>query len=80
MKYNILYENLEDELVTNTDTYWHFKNVRENANKYKLELSDYEFKRFFKLSTRDKDIDWLMHQMSAYKLNLVDALVSYITY
>lgn len=80
MKYDIPYEHLEDELVTNENTFWHFKNVRENANNYKLELSDDDFKRFFKLSTRDTDIGWLMHQMSVYKLSLVDALISYITY
>lgn len=80
MKYEIPYEHLEDELVTNENTHWHFKKVRENANNYKLELSDDDFNRFFKLSMRDKDINWLMHKMSAYNLSLVDALVSYITY
>jgi hypothetical protein len=80
MKYDIPYKHLGDDLVTNKDTHRHFKKVRENANNYKLELSDDDFKRFFKLSMRDKDINWLMHKMSTYNLSLVDALVSYITY
>lgn len=80
MTYDIQYEHLQDELVTNEVTEWHFKKVKESANNYKLELSDDDFKRFFKLSRRDKDIKWLMNQMSAYKLSLIDALVSYIAY
>ena len=80
MQYDIQYEHLKDELATSKVTHWHFEKVRENANNYKLELSDDDFKRFLKLSIRDKDIKWLMHQMSDYKLSLVDALVSYITY
>ncbi len=80
MKYVIIYEHLQDELITNKDMEWHFKKVRENANKYELELSDEDFKRFFRLCIRDKDIGWLMHKMSAYDLGLVDALVSYVAY
>lgn len=80
MKYVISYEHLEDDFITNEETKYHFKKVRESANNYKLELSDEDFKRFFYLSMRDEDIKWLMHQMSAYKLSLVDALISYITY
>jgi regulation of enolase protein 1 (concanavalin A-like superfamily) len=80
MKYAIEYEHLADELITNEKTKWHFNQVKNNANEYKLELSDEDFKRLFKLQTADKDIRWLMHKMSIYKLSLVDALVSYITY
>lgn len=79
MKYDITYEHLEDELA-NAKSQWHFENVRKNANEYKLELSDDDFKRFFKLSIMDKDIKWLMHCMSAYKTSLIDALISYMTY
>jgi hypothetical protein len=49
MEYDIQYEHLEDELSTNENTCWHFKKVRENANTYKLELSDDDFKRFLNL-------------------------------
>lgn len=80
MKYVIEYEHLKDELVTNRETEYHFKVVKDNANKYKLELSDDDFKRFFKLKKRGEDIRWLMHKMSAYDLNLTDALIAYIHY
>ena len=78
MKYAIEYEHLKDELVKNVQ--WHFNQVKKSANKHKLELTDDEFKGFLKLSLRDKDIDWLMHQMGAYKMTFVEALLSYITY
>lgn len=79
MKYDISYEHLEDEFVDKENEQWHFKKVRENANKYKLELTDDDFRRFFKLSLKETDIGWLMHKMSAYNLSLIDALVLYIT-
>lgn len=80
MKYKIEYESLKDELATDDKRKWYFNKVKDSANKYSLELSDEDFKRFFKLQVSDKDIDWLMHNMSAYKRSLTDALVSYITY
>lgn len=80
MKYAIEYEHLKDDLVNNDLTEWHFKKVKDTANKLRLELSDEDFLRFFKLHKADKDISWLMHKMSAYKLSLTDALISYITY
>ncbi|GAB6989454.1 hypothetical protein [Paenibacillus pini] len=80
MKYEIEYEHLIDELVTNEETQWHFKRVKESANKYSLELSDEDFKGFLKLHTSDKDIDWLMLKMSAYRLSFSDVLVCYIIY
>lgn len=80
MKYAIEYEHLKEELVTNQKTEWHFNQVKNSANKFRLELSDEDFKRFLKLEISDKDIKWLMHQMSAYKLSLTDALISMITY
>lgn len=80
MEYAIEYEHLIDELVTDTKTQWRFNNVKESANKYKLELSDEDFKRFLKLQNANKDISWLMHQMDAYKKSLTDALINYITY
>lgn len=80
MKYDIQYEHLEDELVTDSSTFFCFKNVRNSANKHRLELSDDDFKRFFKLSMRGKDIDWLMLCMSDYNVSLIDALISYMCY
>lgn len=80
MQYTIEYEHLEDELVTTDKSKWHFNQVKDSANKHRLELSDEDFKRFLKLQIADKDIDWLMHIMSAYKRTLTDALIAYITY
>jgi len=79
LKYDISYEHLVEELAE-AKAIWHFNNVKRNANEYELELSDEDFKRFHKLSTRDIDIKWIMHKMSAYKLSLTDALITYITY
>ncbi|AMQ66546.1 hypothetical protein BH753_gp064 [Bacillus phage Shbh1] len=80
MEYVIEYEHLKDEFVTNDKTKQLFHKVKDSANKHRLELSDEDFKRFFKLKESDKDLDWLMHRMSVYKLSLTDALISYITY
>lgn len=80
IKYAIEYEHLADELIVDEITKWNFEQVKKCANKYKLELSDEDFKRLFKIQRSDKDIDWIIHKMSVYKLTLVDALVSYITY
>lgn len=80
MKYAIEYEHLKDELVTSEKTERNFNKVKESANKYSLELTDEEFKRFLKLRKSDKDIDWLMNQMSVYKLTFTDALINYITW
>ncbi|MED3792465.1 hypothetical protein P4571_08410 [Niallia alba] len=80
MKYVIEYEHLKDDLVTNSTSQWHFDKVKESANKCKLELTDEEFKGFFKLHKSDKNVNWLMHQMSVYNISFANALVSYITY
>lgn len=80
MRYVIEYEHLKDDLVTDELTQWQFDKVKESANKYKLELTDAEFNQFLKLRKADKDIDWLMHKMGAYRLTFTDALISYITY
>lgn len=80
MKYDIQYEHLEDDLVKDEVSKWHFDEVKSNANKYNLELSDEDFKRFLTLQKASKDIGWMMHKMSLYKKSLVDILVSYITY
>jgi len=80
MKYAIEYEHLQDELITDKASKWHFNQVKETANRYKLELSDEDFKRLFKLQRADKDIGWIMDQMSILGMSLVDALVSYIVY
>nr|WP_145401765.1 hypothetical protein [Paenibacillus xylanexedens] len=79
MIYAIEYEHLTDELIKNEKTQWHFNEVKNHANEYKLELSDDEFKGFLKLSLKDKDIGWLMNQMR-YKRTFTEALISYITY
>lgn len=79
IKYAIEYEHLADELIVNEDSKWHFEQVKKCANKYKIELSDEDFKQLFKIQRADKDMEWIIHQMSVYKLTLVDALVSYIT-
>ncbi|WP_440109950.1 hypothetical protein [Paenibacillus sp. QZ-Y1] len=79
MKYAIEYEHLIDELEQNEDKQWHFNEVKKLANKYRLELADDEFKGFLKLSLRDKDIGWLMNQMS-YGTTFSEALISYIVY
>ncbi|GIN22588.1 hypothetical protein [Siminovitchia fordii] len=80
MKYAIEYEHLKDELVMNEETRWQFNQVKDSANKYRLELTDEDFKRFLKLQASDEDVKWLMHKMSAYKLSFTDALITYITY
>jgi len=80
MKYAIEYEHLKDELVMTNATKWHFNKVEDSANEYRLDLSDEEFNGFFKLQSRDKDVDWIMDKMSAHKLTFMDALITYITY
>ena len=80
MKYVIPYEQLIDELATSEDAKRCFNKVKECANKNRLELSDEDFKRLYKLRTENEDIDWIMLRMSRYELSLVDALVCYITY
>jgi hypothetical protein len=80
VKYVIEYEHLQDELVTNEKSRWYFNKVKDEANKYKLELSDEDFKRFLKLKVSDKDTGWVMHKMSAYEMSLTDALITYINY
>lgn len=74
------YLRVKEELVTNEKTSLYFTQVKESAEKYGLVLTDEDFKRFFKLKANDKDIDWLMHQMSAYKKSFIDALITYITW
>jgi len=80
MKYAIEYKHLKEELVMTNEIEWHFNKVKDIANGYSLELSDEEFKGFLKLQLRDKDVGWLMHKMSVYKLSFEDALITYITY
>ena len=80
MEYAIEYEHLKDELVTSFEWERHFNKVKDSANEYHLELSDEEFKGFLKLHLRDKDVGWLMHKMSVYKLSFTDTLITYIIY
>ena len=80
MIYAIEYEHLKDELITDGKTEWLFNRVKNNANKYKMELTDEDFKRFYKLEKADKDTSWLMGKMSNYDLSITDALILYITY
>lgn len=80
MEYAIQYEHLKEELVTDNKTEWHFNKVKQSANKYRLELTDEEFKGFLKLHKSNKDINWFMHLMSTYKTSFTEALINYITY
>lgn len=80
VEYVIEYEHLKDELVTNEKARWNFNQAKDSANKYRLELSDEDFKRFLKLQNANKDVGWIMHKMSVYKLSFTDALITYITY
>jgi hypothetical protein len=80
VEYAIQYEHLKDELVSDSKTEFHFNKVKDNANKYRLDLSDEEFDYFLKLQKSDKDVAWIMRLMSVYKVSFTDALISYITY
>ena len=80
MKYAIEYEHLKDELVTSFEWKRPFNKVKDAANENHLELSDEEFKGFFKLQLRDKDVEWMMHRMSVHELSFADALITYIIY
>ena len=80
MKYAIEYEHLKDELVMTNEIEWHFNKIKDSANEHSLELSDEEFKGFFKLQLRDKDVEWMMHKMSVHKLSFTSALIVYIIY
>jgi len=79
IKYAIPYEHLEDELVMDAKTKFHFNEVKNKANEWRLELTDNEFRSFFKLTQADKDISWMMHKMSRHNLSFVDALILCIT-
>lgn len=79
MKYAIEYEHLKEELVTNESSQWCFDEVKDLANKHKLELSDYEFEGFIKLRKAGADVNWLMHKMGTYNNSFSDALISYIS-
>lgn len=80
MEYAIEYEHLKDELAGSDKSGWNFNKVKDSTNKYRLELSDEDFKRFFKLQVSDKDIGWIMHKMSVHNLSIADALITYISY
>ncbi|WP_145413480.1 hypothetical protein [Paenibacillus xylanexedens] len=77
MIYTIEYEHLADELVKNERTEWHFDQVKKYANELKLELTDEEFRGLFALQKQDRDIDWIMSQMS-HSSTFTEALISYI--
>ncbi|MHC2451267.1 hypothetical protein ACUXP3_001868 [Bacillus altitudinis] len=80
MKYEIPYDHLKDELATSAKLRWHFEKVRDCANKHRLELSDEDFERFYKLHVSSRDIDWIMRLMSNRDRSFLDALVAYVTY
>jgi len=80
IKYTIEYEHLKIDLVKNEHHAWHFNQVKNHANKYRVELSDKDFERLFKLQMKDKDIEWMLHKMGNCNVSLIDTLVSYITY
>lgn len=79
IRYEIDYEHLKDELVTSKKTERRFNHVKNIANKYRLELTDEEFKGFYKLWVYEKDIRWMMHKMSVYNVSFIDVLITYIT-
>ncbi|MDC6267738.1 hypothetical protein [Lysinibacillus fusiformis] len=74
------YARLKSELATDENKDWCFDQVKKSAEKYGLNVSEEDFKRFFKLQVGHKDIDWMMRHMAAYKKTLIDTLVTYITY
>ena len=80
MKYVIDYEHIKEDLVMTNEIEWHFSKVKEAANENHLELSDEEFKGFFKLQLRDKDVEWMMRKMSVHKLSFTSVLITYIIY
>ncbi len=89
MKYNIQYEHLFDKYCKtspegsypyyNSTKIFKFEQVRNSANKNRMELTDNEFELFFRLCEK-ADIDWIMNLMSRHGKTLEEALVSYITY
>ncbi|WP_432702453.1 hypothetical protein [Lysinibacillus sphaericus] len=76
----INYTRLKLELATDDKKDWCFDQVKKSAENYGLNLSEEDFKRFFKLKVYDKDVDWMMHKMSACNKTFIDTLVTYITY
>ncbi|WP_054704619.1 hypothetical protein [Bacillus sp. JCM 19041] len=78
MIYLIEYEHLIDDLVTDSETRWIFNKVKSTANKFKIELSDVDFRRFIELEKNDHDTKWIMHQMSLSNGSFIDALMSYV--
>ncbi len=80
MKYVIEYENLKDELIKDRKTSYIFQHIKECANSNKLELTDKDFERLFVLESRGIDADWIISGMSRYNKELVDMLISYLTY
>lgn len=74
------YTRLKSELATDDKKDWCFGQVKKSGEKYGLNLSEEDFKRFFKLKVDGQDVDWMMHHMSAYNKSLIDTLVMYITY
>ena len=50
MQYKIDYKLLSDELIVNEKTKDLFNFVRDSANEHSLELSNEEFKSFFRLA------------------------------
>lgn len=76
IQFNITYEHLWDELENDHN----FRSLAVKANKARVELSDEDFKRLYKLEKRDKDTKWILNQMGMYNQSLVDALVGYISW
>jgi len=80
IKLSIGYEHLKIDLVKNEHHAWHFDQVKNHTNKYRVELPDKDFERLFKLQMKGKDIEWMLHKMGKCNMSLIDTLVSYITY
>ncbi|MCY7542422.1 hypothetical protein ACTHPT_14565 [Bacillus altitudinis] len=79
MKYVIPYDHIEDELKTDERMKQLFHEVKDLANKYKLELLDSEFYGFLKLRKWGADVNWIMRQMEGNNKSFTGALVAYIT-
>jgi hypothetical protein len=74
MTYDIKYDWLSDDLPND----YYFKSLVKKANKYKLELCDDDFKMLYEVEKSEKDVDWILNQMSNYKKTLKKAMLSYI--
>lgn len=76
------YSYLQDELVRDgiSKTSEVFDEILDCIDEFNLHLSEDDFKRLFYLGMKDSDIKWIMYKMDTFELELVDALVLYVTH